>query len=78
MSGRGWGIIGGRDTCAIRELRGKIFRTLAEKPATLTALKRVCDNDSRMKEALDALTKDKLTKYEKRNTNLPSVIYSKS
>ncbi len=51
---------------SLRELRGKIIRMLAKKPATSSTLKRVCDNDPRTKEALDALMKDGLIKYEKR------------
>ncbi len=55
---------------SLRELRGKIIRILAEKPETFIALKRVCGNDLRTKEALDALVKDKLIKYEKRKYQL--------
>ncbi|MBI3634407.1 MAG: A/G-specific adenine glycosylase [Candidatus Yonathbacteria bacterium] len=51
---------------SLRELRGKIIRTLSKQPATFLALKSVSDNDPRTKEALDALIKDKLIKYEKR------------
>ena len=55
---------------SLRELRGKIVRRLGEGPQTLLALKRVCDNDSRTKEALDALLKDKMINYEKRKYQL--------
>ncbi|MCK9344816.1 MAG: A/G-specific adenine glycosylase [Candidatus Pacebacteria bacterium] len=55
---------------SLRELRGKIIRTLGDKPQTLVSLKRVCDNDERIKEALDALSKDSLIKYEKRKYQL--------
>jgi A/G-specific adenine glycosylase len=50
---------------SLRELRGKIIRALSESPQTLVILKRACDNDKRTKEALIALTKDALIKYEK-------------
>lgn len=55
---------------SLRELRGKIIRSLNDSPQSLPALKRVCKNDTRTKEALDALTKDKLIKYEKRKYQL--------
>lgn len=55
---------------SIRELRGKILRELGKGPKTLITLKRLCDNDTRTKEALDALTKDGLIKYEKRKYQL--------
>jgi A/G-specific adenine glycosylase len=38
---------------SLRELRGKIVRSLGEKPQTLASLKKACDNDARTKEALD-------------------------
>lgn len=55
---------------SLRELRGKIIRSLTGKSATFIALKRVCDDDSRTKEALDALVKDRLIKYEKKKYQL--------
>jgi len=55
---------------SLRELRGKIIRALSKKPEDLVALKRACDNDKRTEEALDALIKDKLVKYEKRKYQL--------
>ena len=51
---------------SLRELRGKIIRMLDEKGKSILEICRACDNDPRIKEALDALTKDKLIKYEKR------------
>ena len=55
---------------SLRELRGKIVRALTNNPQTLTTLKRVCDNDPRIKEALEVLAKDKLIAYEKRTYRL--------
>lgn len=55
---------------SLRELRGKIIRALTEKPATLSALRRMCDNDIRIQEALNVLRKDKLVKYEKKKYQL--------
>lgn len=55
---------------SLRELRGKIIRALNDTPKTLPALKKICCNDSRTKEALDALTRDKLIEYEKRKYQL--------
>jgi A/G-specific adenine glycosylase len=55
---------------SLRELRGKIIRALGDKPQTLVSLKRACNNDTRIKEALDALTKDGLITYEKRKYQL--------
>lgn len=55
---------------SLRELRGKIVRTLAEEPATFIALKWEYSNEPRTKEALDALIKDRLIKYEKRKYQL--------
>lgn len=57
-------------TGSLRELRGKIIRALGSNPESLVALKKVCDDDPRTKEALEALTKDKLIKYEKRKYQL--------
>lgn len=51
---------------SLRELRGKIIRTLSKKSTTFIMLKRGCGNDSRTRAALDALMKDKLIRYEKR------------
>lgn len=56
---------------SLRELRGKIIRALGAGPKTLPTLKRVCDNDKRTEEALDALAKDNLLKYAKRKYSLP-------
>jgi A/G-specific adenine glycosylase len=50
---------------SLRELRGKIIRELGAGTKTLTALKNVLNGDTRTKEALDALIKEKLIKYEK-------------
>lgn len=55
---------------SLRELRGNIIRALADKQATLASLKRICDDDSRVKDALDLLIKDKLIQYEKRKYKL--------
>lgn len=55
---------------SLRELRGKIIRALTEKPSTLSALRRMCDNDIRIQAALDVLIKDKLVKYEKKKYKL--------
>lgn len=55
---------------SLRELRGKILRTLGDKPMTLASLKRTCNNDERTKEAIDALIKDGLITYEKRTYKL--------
>lgn len=55
---------------SLRELRGKIIRAMDEKTTTLALLKRVCENDPRTKEALDALIKDKLVIYEKKRYRL--------
>lgn len=55
---------------SLRELRGKIIRTLSSESKTLRALKPLCDNDVRIKEALATLTKDKLIIYEKRKYQL--------
>lgn len=55
---------------SLRELRGKVLRALGEKPRTLVALKRICNDDSRTKKALEGLVKDKLIKYEKRTYQL--------
>jgi len=55
---------------SLRELRGKILRTLGEESKTLVSLKRACDNDERTKEAIEALTKDGLITYEKRKYKL--------
>lgn len=55
---------------SLRELRGKIIRSLAGKPTTFIALKRICNDNSRTKEALDALTQDRLIKYEKKKYQL--------
>lgn len=55
---------------SLRELRGKIIRALAEKPATLSALRLMCNNDIRIQAALDVLIKDKLVKYEKKKYQL--------
>jgi len=54
---------------SLRELRGKIVRSLNEKPKTEAALARWC-NDTRIGEALSTLTKDGLIKYEKRTYQL--------
>jgi len=48
---------------SLRELRGKIIAELSRKPRTLQSLRRVCANDSRTQEALDALLKDRLIKH---------------
>lgn len=55
---------------SLRELRGKIIRALDLKAMTLLALKKICDNDTRTNEAVEALIKDKLIKYEKRKYQL--------
>lgn len=55
---------------SLREVRGKIVRALGGSPKTLTPLHRLCDNDPRTKEALDALIKDGLVHYEKRKYQL--------
>lgn len=55
---------------SLRELRGKIIRTLSKKSEGLVAIKRLCDNDKRTVEALRKLIKDKLVKYEKRKYQL--------
>ena len=55
---------------SFRELRGKIIRILSEEPKTLIAVKREINNNSRTKEALDALIKDMLITYEKRKYKL--------
>lgn len=55
---------------SLRELRGKIIRTLGKESQTLVSLKRSCDNDNRIKEALDSLIKDGLINYEKRKYQL--------
>ncbi|MFZ2832058.1 MAG: A/G-specific adenine glycosylase, partial [Minisyncoccia bacterium] len=55
---------------SLRELRGKIIRTLSSESRTLRALKPLCGNDVRIKEALATLTKDKLIIYEKRKYQL--------
>lgn len=55
---------------SLRELRGKIVRSLSSEPKTLVSLKRTCENDTRTKEALISLTKDKLITYEKRKYQL--------
>lgn len=55
---------------SLRELRGKIIRTLSNESKTLLRLKNICNNDPRIKEALDALIKERLIKYEKRKYQL--------
>lgn len=55
---------------SLRELRGKIIRTLSNKQKTLPSLKQKCDNDPRLKEVLDVLITEKLIKYEKRKYQL--------
>ena len=55
---------------SLRELRGKIIRMLDEKGKSILEVRRACDNDPRTKEALDALMKDELIKYEKRKYKL--------
>lgn len=55
---------------SLRELRGKILRELGKEPTTLVSLKRSCNNDERIGEALEALTKDGLITYEKRKYKL--------
>lgn len=55
---------------SLRELRGRIIRELGASSKTLVALTKVCDGDTRTKEALDALAKDKLIKYENRKYQL--------
>lgn len=55
---------------SLRELRGKILRAINNEPKTLVALNRSCDNNTRVKEALDSLIKDGLIKYAKRKYQL--------
>lgn len=55
---------------SLRELRGKIIRTLSDKQKTLTTLEYECNNDPRLKEALNVLIVEKLIKYEKRKYKL--------
>lgn len=55
---------------SLRELRGKIIRMINNESKSLAFLKRECDNDERTKDALQALTKDGLIKYEKRKYQL--------
>ncbi len=53
-----------------RELRGKVLRALGEESRSLVAIKRICGNDLRTKEAVNTLIKDKLVTYEKRKYQL--------
>lgn len=55
---------------SLRELRGKILRELGKEPTTLVSLRRSCNNDKRIEEGLEALTKDGLITYEKRKYKL--------
>jgi A/G-specific adenine glycosylase len=55
---------------SLRELRGKILRALGEESVSLAVLKHKCDNDKRIKDAINALTKDGLIKYENQKYQL--------
>ena len=55
---------------SLRELRGKIIRVLNGGASTLPSIEKISNNDPRTKEALEALKKDGLIKYEKRKYQL--------
>lgn len=55
---------------SLRELRGKIIRELTICPHSPASLKKHCNYDTRMHEALSTLIKDSLIKYEKREYQL--------